>query len=317
VAAYLPANWVLVSASGEGEPQVGNGEIVFTDSLANNPLVFNFSVYVPERQSGNQTIGGEVEYLLDGMVNPELTRATPDPLQLTGYHSADYRSNYWVIDGTEVNRVLSYWRATNYQCYTGTPDGYAAGSGSTDCVRHGADYRQPYWFIDGSEMNRVLSYWRAGGYHCDPVGFDGYAANVFYGLWLSETKSQNESFSAIQQTVSFYQPDSTLYVTNKITYSGTLLSLLLRPQLPTGWAVAPSSVVGEGVPELVAGEIVWTGASIPPSPITIVYSVNVPNNANGAKQISAEVEYQSSGMINPVMTRTTPDPLVIKQMVWI
>ncbi len=91
------------------------------------------------------------------------------------YHTADYRAPFWQVDGTEVNRVLSYWRAGAYHCDAAGADGFAPGAGATNGPRHGADYRAPYWIIDGTEVNRVLSYWRAGGYHRDTTGVDGYA----------------------------------------------------------------------------------------------------------------------------------------------
>jgi M6 family metalloprotease-like protein len=91
------------------------------------------------------------------------------------YHSADYQAPRWFIDGSEVSRVLAYWRAGAYHLEAGGLDGYAPGLGSTNGARHSADYQGPDWAIDGTEVNRVLSYWRAGGYHPDPAGLDGYA----------------------------------------------------------------------------------------------------------------------------------------------
>jgi len=88
-------------------------------------------------------------------------------------HTSDYREPEWVIDGTEANRVLAYWRAGAYHIGSGA-DGYAPGPGDTNGARHKADYREPYWVIDGTEANRVLAYWRAGGYHVGS-GADGYA----------------------------------------------------------------------------------------------------------------------------------------------
>jgi uncharacterized delta-60 repeat protein len=91
------------------------------------------------------------------------------------YHAADCRDPRWVMDGTEVNRVLAYWRAGAYHVDAAGLDGYGAGTGSTNGPLHSADYHDPRWVIDGTEVNRVLSYWRAGGYHLDASGLDGYA----------------------------------------------------------------------------------------------------------------------------------------------
>jgi hypothetical protein len=51
--------------------------------------------------------------------------ATPDVGNTNGgLHSADYREPYRVIDGTELSRVLAYWRAGGYQVNPEGADGY-------------------------------------------------------------------------------------------------------------------------------------------------------------------------------------------------
>lgn len=95
------------------------------------------------------------------------------------HHSADYRAPSWALDGTEMNRVLAYWRAGAYRIESLGSDGYAPtnrpGLGNTNGIRHSADYRPPYWTLDVTEVNRVLSYWQAGGYVVDAKELDGYA----------------------------------------------------------------------------------------------------------------------------------------------
>lgn len=91
------------------------------------------------------------------------------------YHTADFQSPRWQIDDTEINRVLSYWRAGAYHANAEGLDGFAPGVGPTGPPRHSADYREPFWQIDDTELNRVLAYWRAGGYLSDSQGVDGFA----------------------------------------------------------------------------------------------------------------------------------------------
>ncbi len=80
----LPAGWTLdpVGASGDGNPQVSGGEIVFLDAFSGNPVQFTYIVNVPGGESGTHYLSAEVEYQIDGMVNPALTWANPHPLQL-------------------------------------------------------------------------------------------------------------------------------------------------------------------------------------------------------------------------------------------
>lgn len=105
-----------------------------------------------------------------------------------------------------------------------------------------------------------------------------------------------------------YVPGGSVVVTNTFSYSDTLVSLLWRPHLPAGWTL--QSITGDGNPELVSGEILWTG-TLPPSPIHMTYTVQVPSGENGPKEIRGEVEYQLSGMVNPVPLYATPDPLIL------
>ncbi len=81
------------------------------------------------------------------------------------YHSADYDKN-WIINGTEMNRVLSYWRAGAYYVNAGGSDGYAAGVGSHAGTPHSADTNGD-WVIDTAEKDWVETLWLSAGYRWD------------------------------------------------------------------------------------------------------------------------------------------------------
>ena len=114
--------------------------------------------------------------------------------------------------------------------------------------------------------------------------------------------------TATQATVAAYTAGGVMSVTNTLSYSGQLWSLLWRPHLPNAWVV--TSVSGTGNPELEAGDIVWTG-TLPASPIQMIYWVQVPAGARGSYSVRGEVEYQLSGMVNPANLYASPDPLSI------
>jgi hypothetical protein len=283
----LPAGWTLVSASGDGSPEVQAGDLVFTQNLSADPITFQFVANVPAGEAGVKDIRGTVEYQLDGMANPATVSAEPDPRQVGSilYHSADYRgdSNHgnWVIDGTEANRVLAYWRAGGYHCDVTGLDGYAPGFGDCDRPpRHAADYRNPSCTIDGTEVNRVLAYWRAGAYHADAAGLDGYAPGAVRGMAVlvaqtgaQATERAGEAFALHQAQEAAYAAGGVLHIEGTFEYTGTLLSLLWRPDLPTGWTLG--GVTGDGTVEAQMGDIVWLG-SLPGSPIHLVFEVYVP-----------------------------------------
>jgi hypothetical protein len=105
-----------------------------------------------------------------------------------------------------------------------------------------------------------------------------------------------------------YEPGGVVTISNSFAYTDTLLALLWKPVLPEGWII--ENVTGDGNPEYddVFNEIVWTG-SLPDSPITMEYTVRVPEDATGSQSIAAEVEYQFLGTANPSSGYADPNPL--------
>jgi hypothetical protein len=330
---HLPAGWTLQSVTGEGEPALSpdGTEILFTGSLAAMPIDFSYQVAVPLDAVGEQAIRATIEYQNAGMANALTLAPQPNPLTLTPitYHSADYREARWQIDSSEASRVLAYWRATAYHPDAAGIDGYAPGSGSTDGNRHSADYRAPHWQIDSSEANRVLAYWRATAYHVDPAGVDGYApgAGTAASALASATPSADPmaeigaagAVSAVtldmpSHSAPGYVPGGTLTITNNLSRPAdtTLLSLLWRPTLPTGWTI--TAVSGSGAPDLSPDgtEILFTG-SLAANPLEFTYQVSVPADANGEFSLSAVIEYMTLGSVNPESASVAPNPLAMTE----
>jgi hypothetical protein len=311
----LPAGWSMVSVSGDGTPELAGGEIVFlAGSIPQNPVQISAVLSVPGGSSGQQSLSSAFEYQLGNMINPQLVTAVPNPLLLSQqtYHDADYRLPRWAVDGTEMNRVLSYWRAGSYFSSTETPDGFAAGAGGRG-RDHLADYLSPKGALSGTEMNRVLSYWRAGAYHANSLGPDGFAPGVqTVGLAMMASEAEvgvaSESFAATQTVPSGYVPGQALTVSVSMNYTGTLWSLLVRPEIPAGWTL--QNVSGTGSVEYNFGEAVWVG-SIPASPVQLTYQLVPPAGASAAVQIRNQVEYQLAGQINPASIQAAPDPATI------
>lgn len=306
----LPTGWTLQSASGDGDPEVQTDELVFVaSSLTVNPLRFEYRVAVPADATGTQSMTAEAEYHLSGAPNPTTLPVLPI-LELTegvSYQSADYRDPPWQIDGTEANRILAYWRAGGYQANVQGDDGYAPGTGATG-MRHSADFREPYWQIDGTEANRILAYWRAGGYHVDPEGVDGYAPGLAISSMGLRSASQDSGPQATQQLQSAAQAGEILGIQVTVNHAGDLLSLLARPELPTGWTI--TEVTGEGSPQVLGNEILFTEQNLP-NPLTFQYQVRLLATAQGVYDLHTALEYQSASMINPVTLYAAADPLSV------
>lgn len=311
----LPPGWTLGTASGAGGPVVTNGtSILFTGDLATNVLAFSYTVVVPFGQKGSNTISGSARYQLQGMVSNEWVTAQPNPLALYAYHSADFHSTFGVIDGTELNYILNYWRSGFLQLSTNGAEGYSVGSINTNGARHAADYKAPAWVIDGSEANRVLAYWRAGGYHVDSQGLDGYAAGLATFFTPSSLARAGKarrtgtlSVAADGGTVP-YDPGQPVTVSFALSYTPGLVGLAWRPLVPAGWQVL--AVTGDGKPEFHRGEALWVG-SLPASPVHVSCTLLPPIEARGVRAIRGQAEAQFVGMSNPDLSSANTDTLTL------
>lgn len=306
----LPQGWTLASASGSGNPQVSGNRLVFSGPFTQNPATFTYTVSVPGNEPVTNTLSAVADFQLQGMSAPAGVAAAPDPLLVKRWHSADYADPFNMVDPTEVNRVLAYWRAGGYCVDPRGYDGYAPtntpDTSAADQL-HSADYAAPYCAIDAAEAGRVLAYWRAGGYQADETGVDGYApvSSTVQSLGLAGASAVSVSAS---QAAATYNPGQTFAVTNTLSYTGQLLSLWWRPHLPAGFVIA--SVSGDGNPELNRGEILWVG-ELPPSPIEMVYTVQAPVSAAGDVEITSDVSYFLSDASNPADAALTPSVLAV------
>ncbi len=244
--------------------------------------------------------------LTESSLTSDLVVST-EPEDPSRWHSADYAAPFGVIDGAELARVLSYWRTGGYTTDAATADGYtpsaSADLGDSEGERHSSDFIAPYGRIDGTEMARVLAYWRAGGYTQDPAGPDGYAPMAATPAPLSLASEATAEVAATQLAPSEYDPGDTMVVSNGLAFNDALLSLCWRPQLPQGWQLL--SATGDGAPEAIRGEIVWTGV-LPPSPIEITYTIGIPAWAYRESPISSEVDAFFLSAVNPTTSLPVP-----------
>ena len=80
----LPEGWIIENVTGDGNPEHDAlfNEIVWTGSLPGSPIAMEYTVRVPEEETGIQWIAAEVEVQFLGMANPSTGYATPNPLEL-------------------------------------------------------------------------------------------------------------------------------------------------------------------------------------------------------------------------------------------
>jgi hypothetical protein len=107
-----------------------------------------------------------------------------------------------------------------------------------------------------------------------------------------------------------YRPGTTLTLTNTLSFPDTTTGLGWAVSLPAGWSFAADAGAGEVRP--LAGDtgmLEWAWTTVPVSPVTFTYSVNVPAGASGDQLIAADAIIRSGGTVSRVPV--SPHPLVV------
>ena len=322
----LPDGWVLVSAYGDGHPEVGLGGILWTGAMPASPVTLVYSLGVPGDAVGEQPLRATVEYQLSGMVNPAAAQASPAILPLfspdpdvRAIHasSADY-----VAGGTlrltnrfdYSRRLLSLlWRPI-------LPAGWSitSVSGTGNPELRGDEIMWLGQSMPTSPIEIVCEVKvpaNASGPQTIRAAVDCQFAEQTNPTTIFATPNplviqlEDKGIRAVQSGPTEYQPGGNITLSGRFEYVGTLLSLTWYPQLPVGWTLV--SVTGNGNPELQNGAIVHSGQTLPASPITLSYLVQVPPDATGLKTISASSEYLLSGRVNPRTANVQGVPLTL------
>jgi len=123
----LPEGWVLTDAAGDGTPEAFEDLIWFLDAPTNSPALFSYEVVVPDGEHGPRQLGGSVEFFLDDMMDYAVTRATPDPLDVTSLHTLTVVSAHGAPDPAQG--VHAYPHGANVTgVMNGSPDPGATGT---------------------------------------------------------------------------------------------------------------------------------------------------------------------------------------------
>ncbi len=97
-------------------------------------------------------------------------------------HSADTDGDN-AISLSELLRVIQFFNSSGYQCAEGTEDGFAPGTGKSDCCPHASDYNADLiasWSVDLTELLRLVQFFNIGAYNACPEDGteDGYCAGA-------------------------------------------------------------------------------------------------------------------------------------------
>jgi hypothetical protein len=111
-----------------------------------------------------------------------------------------------------------------------------------------------------------------------------------------------------------YFAGGSVTITNTLTYSGTPASFGWEVILPDGWSYA-AGAGSEGDVKPAAGTVSlleWAWTTLPPSPVTFTYTLNVPASSTGDKPLSSLVVYREGGGVVQLLGK--PSPLNVIQV---
>jgi len=142
-------------------------------------------------------------------------------------------------------------------------------------------------------------------------------------LWDAATGAALRTFKAYRPCTFFerrvlptYTPGDLLTVEIVLgsTCGGALAAISMREVFPAGWTFVSSAGPNDPVLKPVLGdsspfEFLWI--AVPPFPATFTYVVRVPADADGAQQVSGEIEYRLAGgalYSDVVISEIAPEP---------
>ncbi len=108
-----------------------------------------------------------------------------------------------------------------------------------------------------------------------------------------------------------YLAGGSVTISNTLSYGGTPQSLGWSVVLPAGWSFASDAGISGDVKPAAGstGMLEWAWSTVPASPVTFLYTVNVPAGDFGAKSFLATGIVRNSGSTQIIMV--TPSPLTV------
>lgn len=148
-------------------------------------LKFIFTIYSDDETAENGKYIYNVSYVkviikknLNEFMYSQLERTTTHPANSRPHH-IDLNADY-VIDKTDVIKVMEFYTAGNYYPDETSEYGYSAGYMNVgdmpeNSVHHDADNNPQDWSIDFDELMRIIELYNAGSYYPCAGTIDGYA----------------------------------------------------------------------------------------------------------------------------------------------
>jgi hypothetical protein len=168
------------------------------------------------------------------------------------------------------------------------------------------------WRKDGTAISGATnaSYTIATAAVTDAGGYDVVVANSVATVTSPvATVTISGGHSATHAVVgNGYVAGSTVTITNTLTYTGTVSSLGWQVTLPASWSLASDAgSAGEIKPAVgTTGSLAWAWSTIPASPVTFTYTVNVPAGETVARTLAATGIVRAGGTVTTLTATTSP-----------
>ena len=168
------------------------------------------------------------------------------------------------------------------------------------------------WRKDGTAISGATnaSYTIATATVTDAGGYDVVVANSVATVTSPvATVTISGGHSATHAVVgNGYVAGSTVTITNTLTYTGTVSSLGWQVTLPASWSLASDAGSAGDIKPAVGttGSLAWAWSTIPASPVTFTYTVNVPAGETVARTLAATGIVRAGGTVTTLTATTSP-----------
>jgi hypothetical protein len=170
------------------------------------------------------------------------------------------------------------------------------------------------WFFNGSQIEGATSATlqlpavtaaASGLYRADAINANGVTASRQATLRVID----------VQGAQALAEAGAQLVLSLTVAYSGQPGSVAVQVLLPAGWSFASETSRGADVAPASTGSgglLEWRWSSLPASPVSFTYSLQVPPEALGPKSITAQLQVTNSGLSGAILAK--PDPLIVNSV---
>lgn len=239
-------------------------------------------------------------------------------------------NNGYISDVRIYNRALSLAEISALASYapqiSAQPVGLSVGVGASasfSVAGYGSPAPSYQWFkagvaIAGATASTysvaIASPESAGNYHVELTNSVGKVQSNLVNLNVVQVPVN--STASVTQSSRGYVAGGVATIEVSIAYSGALSALGYQAVIPSGWGYAGGSNEGGIKPANgTTGSLGWAWTSVPASPVTFTYALNVPATASGTQLVTGTANVRFVGGSSATDVAAAPNPLALQSVV--